>query len=117
MRIERIGGAGDRLEIEVDADLRAHCPEAGMDFGEAGVVAKLGAHVGAAVETLGRDRRIELKGTPAHRDHSVVRLRERRLEPPFADVAPGTDDIADDFDVHLARFGFHFALQLWVPCI
>src|SRR5208282_4143767 len=67
--------------------------------------------IGASVHAAGGNRRIELEGPPAHRDRAAVTLSERQREAPFAEVAPGTDDVADDVDGQRLPAFAHFVLR------
>ena len=96
MRVEGVRRATDRLEIEGDARLGAQRGQPRVRLGEPRRVGKLGAHIGAAVETSGWDRGIELIGPPT--DARPALPLQRPLQPSLAEVAPGTDDIADNIN-------------------
>ena len=71
----------------------------------------LAAHSVLAREMIGavplagaRGARVELEAAPSHAHLvPVLEARERGLEAPLSDVAPGAGDIRPDLDVH----GFH----------
>ena len=98
MRVERIGRARDFVEGEGDAFLGAERLEAFMRRLDAPVIAEFVDHIGAPLETLFGNARVELIGAPMDRDRLALLLGEGALQPLLAEIAPGADDVADDVD-------------------
>ena len=102
VRVEGVAGARAG-EIERDA-------VGGGDAGHAldhllgrrlagAILARQPLGVAALAVVRGRRRRIQLERVPADDDRVAMReLRQRRVEPPLADVAPWTDDVGPDID-------------------
>ena len=97
MGVEGVGRALDLVEGERDAKLGAEPREIVVRRLHPAAIAEFLRHIFGAVETARGNRRVELIGPPAHRDRPRL-LRQSRLEPFLADIAPGAYDVADDVD-------------------
>jgi hypothetical protein len=101
MGVERV--AGDRSEVEVEPFVFRDPDEArfhGLEVG--GREAILGHQSGRAIRgPVSGCRRVQLERPVDDLDLVAVLERgERTLEPAFADVAPGADDVRPDVDTH-----------------
>ncbi|MDD9992957.1 MAG: hypothetical protein OXP75_14265 [Rhodospirillales bacterium] len=101
VRIDGVRGAPDLVEDELDAFGLAGLLDRREDFGDPLLGAELGHQVGEPLDAFGRHVGVELKRAPLDRE---VRgsAGVGALEAALADVAPGTDRVGDDGDVHRA---------------
>jgi len=98
--IERVGRAGQPIEVEFQAHRGGGLGEALVELLRALEAAELGDAVLGAVDALARHVGIELEGMPGDGEAQVLLLQEveRALELALADIAPGTDHVGDDVD-------------------
>ena len=99
MRIDGIGGAPDSVEDELDSLRLAGLLDRREDLGDPLLGAEFGHQVREPFDALGRHVRIELVRAPLDREVGGP-AGVGALETAFADVAPGTDRVGDDGDVH-----------------
>ena len=117
MGVQRIGRAGQPLEMEFQADRGGGLGDALVELARALGAAELGQAVLGAVDALARHVGIELEGVPGDGEAQVLLLQdvERALEVALADVAPGADRVGDDVDAAnrlcLVHGGFLSLLQ------
>ena len=97
MGVEGVGRALDLVEGEGHAELGAEPREIVVRRLHPAAIAEFLRHIFGAVETALGNRRVELIGPPAHHDRPRL-LRQSRLKPFLADIAPGAYDVADDVD-------------------
>ena len=88
-----VEGECDALAFALGADGVAH-------RGGARTVAEFRLEIGAAVDALAWDGRVEPIGTPEDVELDVRAHRHRAADPPLADEAPGTHCVGDDIDLH-----------------
>jgi len=100
MAIERIGLPADLVRRIGQTFRRRGRRDA---FGD-GVIALHGAEfgfeIGLAVDAFARNPGIKEIRPPIHVDRDVGRARNRAFEPVLADIAPGTNDVGNDIDMH-----------------
>ena len=99
VRIHGIRRARDTIEDELDALGLAGLLDGVEDFGNPLFGAELGHHVALPVHAVGRHVGVELKRTPCDGEVGGP-AGARTLEAPLADVAPGTNRVGDDGDLH-----------------
>src|SRR5262245_35648527 len=94
----RVGRALHALEGKGDPELLAGCHHVAVEFGAAGR-SELAVAVGLPLDPLHGHVGVEFEGSPGQaRRRGHVRAIERGLEPPLADVTPGTDHVRIDDD-------------------
>src|SRR6185312_8420380 len=112
VRVERVGLALDLVESEIDADRFAD-----IDHHPASFLDQLGRAEFLDVELFGRDTAgrhigIELERPPRLLHRQVGTHRQRALETPLADEAPGTDYVDENIDSHVSALPErHFAAE------
>jgi hypothetical protein len=100
MGIERVGRAGQLVEMELQADGAGGLGDALVELARALGAAELGQAILGAIDALARHIRIELEGMPGHREVQALLVEEgqRAFEVALADVAPWADHVGDDVD-------------------
>src|SRR5260370_2235871 len=98
--IERIGRAGQSIEVEFQPHRGGGLGDALVELLRALEAAELGDAVLRAVDTFPRHVGVQLEGMPGDGEAQVLLLEEivPALELSVADIAPGTDHVADDVD-------------------
>src|SRR5690606_28843540 len=98
--VQRVRGFLDEVEAEIDADRRAKIADRVAHF-LCALCTEFLFEIGFAIHTALRNGRVELEGAPDKGDTFAAMDLQRLIEPLLADIAPGTDGVGDDVELHL----------------
>ena len=112
VRIHRVGGALDLLEIERNVLAAADPADGVVDLPGAHLAAELGFDIGLAVHAFLRHAGVQLEGAPADFEGRHRPQLQRALQSALADITPGADHVGENIEAHGCSFPAHFAAHL-----
>jgi len=104
--------AADLVEGEGEPLDRGRCGDALGDDRVASGGPELGLQIRLPVDAFARNPLIEEIGPPVDLDGDLGHERDRHFQAAFADIAPRTDDIGNDVNVHRGNVGLGHEARL-----